>query len=51
MVEYLNLDKLESNYNQFSLEIFTLNKFMKLDLAAMNALNIFNKGILIKENE
>ncbi|EGR30181.1 hypothetical protein IMG5_138850, partial [Ichthyophthirius multifiliis] len=37
------LSKDQSNFKQFTLEKFVLNKFMKLDLAAINALLIFPK--------
>jgi DNA mismatch repair protein MSH2 len=42
---HLNLSNETSNFKQFNLENFVLSNFMKLDLAAMNALCIFPKNL------
>ncbi|KAB0801844.1 hypothetical protein PPYR_04030 [Photinus pyralis] len=43
-IKYLNLAAEESNYNQFKISIYTADRFVRLDSAAISALNLFPKS-------
>ncbi|ODV61420.1 mismatch repair ATPase MSH2 [Ascoidea rubescens DSM 1968] len=41
LINYLNLLSDDSNYNTYDFKVHTLNQYMKLDLSAIKALNLF----------
>ncbi|KAK5650302.1 hypothetical protein RI129_001331 [Pyrocoelia pectoralis] len=43
-IKYLNLASDESNYNQFKISTYNANRYVRLDGAAISALNLFPKS-------